>query len=100
MEYPTLLKDIADNKKINILSRDRHNNNEWYLTVGKDDFASLCLLLHKRLNSPVMMFFAEDQRAKFVLYCVFLYEQERAWIVVSQDVPSAHPRGLKSDARK
>lgn len=91
MQYPNLVRDISDSEKKKILSCEQHNINEWYLTVGKDDFASLCLLLHKRLNSPVMMFFAEDQRAKFVLYCVFLDEQERAWIVVSQDVPSTHP---------
>lgn len=94
MDYPELLKDILDSEKISILSCGRHNINEWYLTVAKDDFAPLGLLLHKRLNSPVMMFFAEDQRAelnKFVLYCVFLYEQKRAWIVLCQDISSVTP---------
>jgi len=89
MEYPKFLREILSTEKINIVEFEQLQADELYLTVGSGDFAALCHLLHKRLNSPVMMFFAEDKRTefdKFVLYCVFLNEQKRLWVVVRQDV--------------
>jgi Ni,Fe-hydrogenase III large subunit/Ni,Fe-hydrogenase III component G len=58
---------------------------EQYLTVDISDFAKACITLHKEFTSPVMMFFAEDERnlsGNFVLYCVFLDVKKRSWIIV------------------
>jgi Ni,Fe-hydrogenase III large subunit len=95
MDYPNLLREIAGTEKIALIEFSQPFADELYLTVGRDNFAQVCQLLHKRLSSsPVSMFFAEDQRAefkKFVLSCVFLYEKKRSWIVVRQDVPMSDP---------
>jgi Ni,Fe-hydrogenase III large subunit/Ni,Fe-hydrogenase III component G len=95
MEYPNLLREIVGTEKIALIESSQPFADELYLTVGRDDFAQVCHLLHKRLNSsPVSMLFAEDQRAefkKFVLFCVFLYEKKRSWIVVRQDVLLSDP---------
>ncbi|MDD5255140.1 MAG: NADH-quinone oxidoreductase subunit C, partial [Candidatus Omnitrophica bacterium] len=65
-----------------------------YLTVENDDFARAALALHKRLDSGVMMFFAQDLRAesgKFRLYCVFLDSGRRSWVVLCRDVEAGEP---------
>ncbi len=91
MEYPIFLKEILGDEKINIIEFHQPYADELYLTVDSVDYLRLCRHLHKRLNSSVMMFFAEDKRMEakeFVLYCVFLNEQKRSWITVRQDVTS------------
>jgi len=90
MEYPKFLEEILNAEKINILEFCQPYLSEIYITVEAGDFSRLCYLLHKRLNSAVKMFFAEDLREskKYRLYCVFLNEQRRSWVIIRQDIPS------------
>ena len=94
MEYPNLLKEIIGGEKIAVIESSQPFKDELYLTVENGEFVRLCHLLHKLLNSAVKMFFAEDLRAKldkYVLYCVFLNEQKRSWIIVQQDIHKDNP---------
>ncbi len=57
-------------------------------------FADVCITLHKILPSPVMMFFALDERqksGKFTINCVFLDPRKHQWITVSTDIPGENP---------
>ncbi|MDD4953919.1 MAG: NADH-quinone oxidoreductase subunit C [Candidatus Omnitrophica bacterium] len=88
------LKEILEQEKVNLVGSYQPYPDEIYLTVSGGDFAKLCRILHKQLNMPVMMLFAEDLRAtcgKFALYCVFLNEQECSWIIARQDIPADKP---------
>ncbi len=79
MEYPKF-----------ILESYKPYADEEYFTVNRGDFLEACNWFHKQLNSPVMMFFAEDLRREsgnFALYCVFLNIQYRSWAVVRQFIP-------------
>ena len=63
--------------------------NELYIEVKKEDFKNRCLALHKELNSPVMMMFAEDDRKEnndFKIYCVFLDKAARQWTIVKTKI--------------
>ena len=67
---------------------------ESYITVDKADFVKTAQLLHKRLESPVMMFFADDLRPQvntFALYCVFLDTRARSWVFLRQDLAGDAP---------
>ncbi|MCK9572204.1 MAG: NADH-quinone oxidoreductase subunit C [Candidatus Omnitrophica bacterium] len=60
------------------------------LKVEPSLFKNTCLTLHKILPSPVMMFFAEDQRAGrgcFVLNCQFVSFKKGQWVSVYADIP-------------
>ena len=68
---------------------------EVYLHVGAGEFGAACLALHTKLHSPVMTYFAVDEREKrgvFALHCAFLSRERAAWCVVSTEVPGANPR--------
>ncbi len=68
---------------------------EIYINMSREQFAAECLRLHKRLDSAVMTYFAEDLRKEhgvFRLYCVFLDKADRAWAVVSSDLPAGEAR--------
>jgi len=57
-------------------------------------FKNTCLALHKILPSPVMMFFAEDQRAGrgcFELNCQFVSFKKGQWISVCADIFDPQP---------
>ena len=84
------IKNILVSEKINIIDSTRVHEDELYITVDNAGFAKACHLLHKRLDSPVMMFFAEDLSVSasknFVLYCVFLNVQTHSWLFVRQNI--------------
>ena len=64
------------------------------IQVGARIFKDTCLALHKAFSSPVMMFFASDERkesAKFVVNCVFVNLKRSQWIIVSMDIPQDTP---------
>lgn len=89
MELPEYLEEMLGAEGIKFMESYQLLEDELYLSACGDDFLGLCLLLHKRLNSPVMMLFAEDRRNelnRFVLYCVFLNEQKRSWVVAQRDI--------------
>ena len=63
---------------------------ELYIDVTSEEFRSKCLELHKRLASPVMMYFAVDERPgknAFAVYCVFLDAPENSWVIVRMYLP-------------
>jgi Ni,Fe-hydrogenase III large subunit/Ni,Fe-hydrogenase III component G len=67
---------------------------ETIIDVKPEDFKTTCLGLHKTLRSPVMMFFACDDRSKagiFTLRAVFLDREARHWSVVRLKVPALNP---------
>ncbi len=71
------------------------NNSELYVNVKSADFARVCNILHKRLGSPVRIFFAEDLRAKsgvFAIYCGFLNVQKRLWVFAQTNISQDDPK--------
>lgn len=83
------IKNILASEKINAIDISLPYQDELYVTVGGTDFVKACNLLHKRLDSPVMMFFAEDLRREFnsfALYCCFLSIQTHFWVFVRHDI--------------
>ncbi|MDD4899183.1 MAG: NADH-quinone oxidoreductase subunit C [Candidatus Omnitrophica bacterium] len=67
---------------------------EAYIKVKGEQFADICLVLHKILPSPVEMFFAVDERQKaqkFILNCVFVSLKKSLWVTVSTDISENHP---------
>lgn len=83
------IEDILSSEKINLLESLRPHQGELYLKVNSADFVRACNLLHKRLDSAVMLLFAEDlrvQSGKFALYCVFLCAKAPSWVFVRQDI--------------
>ena len=75
---------------------------ETIIDVKPEEFKSACLGLHKTLRSPVMMFFAADDRAKegvFTLRAVFFDREAREWHIVRLKVPALKP-AFESIARE
>ena len=67
---------------------------ETSIDVKPEEFKAACLRLHKALRSPVMMFFAADDRSKagvFTLRAVFLDREARGWSIVRLKVPALDP---------
>lgn len=63
---------------------------ETSIKVRPEDFKGVCLALHKELHSPVMAFFAVDEREKrsvFAINCVFLSIEKKRWVTVIADIP-------------
>ncbi len=63
--------------------------------VGAEGFGAACLALHKELNSPVMTYFAVDEkepRGVFALRSTFLSREHAVWCFVSTEIPVGNPR--------
>lgn len=70
-------------------------NEEIHIEASPETFNGICMELHKSLRSPVMMMFAEDERAArgvFVIRCVFIDTRNRKWHFVNMDVNKDGPR--------
>ena len=94
MKDTGFIQNILASEKINTIDLSRPFPDEMHITVSGADFAKACALLHNRLNSPVMMFFAEDLRDRsgnFALCSVFLSIQARSWVLVRRDVAADRP---------
>jgi Ni,Fe-hydrogenase III large subunit/Ni,Fe-hydrogenase III component G len=94
MDYNTILNEIKAESGMIPASISAPYEDEVYLAADKDDFNRLCLALHKKLNSPVMMFFAVDETKEkhlFRLYCVFEGIMCDKWLVVTTGIPEATP---------
>jgi Ni,Fe-hydrogenase III large subunit/Ni,Fe-hydrogenase III component G len=94
MKDTNFIQNILASEKIDTTGLARSFPDEVHITVAGADFAKACALFHKHLDSPVMMFFAEDHRGQsgsFALYCVFLSVQAEAWVLVRRDVVSDTP---------
>ena len=67
---------------------------EIVIQVAAADFKRVCLVLHEHLSSPVMSFFAVDERQKqdkFILYCYFINAPQGQWVAVCQDISPGEP---------
>lgn len=67
---------------------------EAYIYVKPENFKRACLYFHKKLNSPVTMMFACDERAdkgSFKIYCVFMGIKHMKWIFVTMDTAGGRP---------
>ena len=65
-------------------------DDEVYVAVSPEEFGGMCLALHQRLHSPVMMYFAVDERRehhRYGLYCVFLSTEHQKWFFVRRTLP-------------
>lgn len=84
------IKNILASNHIDTINLSMPYRDELHVTVACADFVRVCNLLHKRLDSAVMMFFAEDLRAAvpgvFAVYCCFLSVETHYWVFVRQDV--------------
>lgn len=77
-----------------ILATTQNYSDEVCLEVKANDFKNVCLGLHKMLLSPVMMFFATDERqeaSRFVVHCVFLSAKTGPWVKVSTGLGAENP---------
>ncbi len=88
------MEDILASEKIGIEELPRPYPDELYIKVKGEDFLRACSLLHKRLDSPVMSFFAEDRRAGsgcLLLRCAFLNIWAHCWVFLCRDVDRDSP---------
>lgn len=102
MDYLNYIKGILDAEKISAQEVLSVHTDEMLISVKADSFGALCRVLHKQLNSPVMMFFAEDQGAGsgvFCIRCVFLDSRKRSWVTVLTDISRSRPE-FESIARE
>jgi len=74
---------------------------EAYIYVKPENFKKACLYFHEKLNSPVVMMFACDERRKnkcFRIYCVFMGIKYKKWVFVAMDTAEPAP-GFESIAK-
>ncbi|MFH1074786.1 MAG: NADH-quinone oxidoreductase subunit C [Candidatus Firestonebacteria bacterium] len=67
---------------------------EIYIKTNSKNYLDTCLLLHKELSSPVMIYFAEDNtksKGVFTLYCGFLGKQIKKWVFAVLEIDKAAP---------
>lgn len=95
MDRSESIKNILASADISAINLSVPYQDELHVTVAGGDFVKTCKLLHDQLNSPVMMFFAEDLSVsgsvRFALYCVFLNIQAPSWIFVRRDITQDNP---------
>ena len=88
---PIIKKEFPD---FMALSTGGDYPDEVFIKVKPQDFKNVCLVLHKRLPSPVMLLFALDERkesGKFLINCVFVDFKNSRWITVTMDIPQEFP---------
>ena len=86
MNYKDLIGDV---KNIVFERKD-----EVYIKVDRSDFGRICLDLHKKLRSPVMSYFAVDERSAkgiFKIYCSFIGIEYKKWFFVVMEIPGDRP---------
>lgn len=69
-------------------------DDEVYIRVPRAEFARMCLALHEQLPSPVMSYFASDQRRErniFTVHCAFLSRESRKWFFLVMEIPGPDP---------
>ncbi len=95
MNFSDLLKELETKHKITALRTDEFYSDEIYLWVKPEDFLKVCEFMHKKLSVSISTFFARDNRFKqegFGLYCVFLAQLLRKWVLVCVDINAERPR--------
>lgn len=85
-----IYRDLVSDMKSVEFERD----DEVYLKVDSCDFCKACMELHKKLSSPIMSYFALDERKDkglFKIYCSFISEKHKKWFFVVTDIPGDRP---------
>lgn len=101
MNISDTIENILSSENIKVVGREQPYQDESIITVESGDFPKACHSIHKLLDSPVMMFFAEDMRLRrkcYRLNCVFLDVDDRCWVIIAQDVAQGEP-AFKSIAK-
>ena len=86
MTYKDLIDDVRN------IAFERED--EVYLKVDSSDFSAVCMDLHKKLRSPVMLYFAVDERREkgvFKIYCSFMGIEYKKWFFVVMNIPGDKP---------
>lgn len=94
MKEQPLINELKNNFSIEPLSVEQFYSEETYITVKEKDFVSSCAALHKLLDSPVVSFFALDERKAanvFELICCFESRQTARWVFVKLAVAKDNP---------
>lgn len=94
MNWNIFVKDMRGELNLERAEILWEREDEIYISVDGQDFVKTCLFLHKRLGSPVMIYFVTDERELehvFVVRCGFLCVHTAKWVfitlTVSQDDP-------------
>ncbi|MDD5687647.1 MAG: NADH-quinone oxidoreductase subunit C [Elusimicrobia bacterium] len=92
MNYIKIFDDIEEKYNLKPLSLriEEKEPDEIYARVGAGDFKPMCLAMHKYLHSPVMSFFAVDERKEkgvFGLLCAFQSIEFKKWVFITTEVP-------------
>lgn len=80
--------------RFNPLAVSQDYPDEILIKVDPAVFKDVCAVLHKILNSPVMMLFAVDERQNkgiFIVNCVFIDRNNSQWITVGIDIQPENP---------
>ena len=94
MIYRELIENIKKDTGASKIVITSERADEVYINVDSSDFNKVCLEFHKRLHSPVMSFFALDQRkdiGKYKIYCSFIGIEYKKWFFVGIDIPADKP---------
>lgn len=90
MDHTELINKLAEENAMSIESIVEKYSDEVYIEVKQEHFLKICLGMHKKLNSPVMMFFADKEsppKSRPFLYCVFLGRESRKWFFIKSPLP-------------
>jgi len=94
MDIKNKLNEIEKNSGVKFRDLAERGSRELCLGVTAEDFLKACLCLHKELDSPVRIFFAEDDtvsRGVYRLYCGFEAAKYGQWVFACLDVPKEKP---------
>ncbi|MFA5143558.1 MAG: NADH-quinone oxidoreductase subunit C [Candidatus Omnitrophota bacterium] len=95
MDPKLIFKDILEKRNMPAGVMTELYGDEVRIKVALENFKETCLELHRTLKSPVMAFFASDERKSrgvFTLKCVFMSAKYRRWVIVCADIGGDNPR--------
>jgi Ni,Fe-hydrogenase III large subunit/Ni,Fe-hydrogenase III component G len=93
--YEKIISELKEKTGAIPLRLDYPAADEAYLEVSLSDFNKTCLWFHKKFNSPVMAFFAVDERklsGAYAIYCLFLALDGKKWLFTRAAIPQDYPR--------
>ena len=85
-----IYKDLIGDMKGIVFERE----DEVYIKIDSSGFNRVCLELHKKLRSPIMAYFAVDERKEngvFKIYCSFIGIEYKKWFFIMMDIPGDKP---------
>ena len=94
MDSRGFLQKIKALHKINSPEIIFEREDEVYIRVSREEFGKMCIVLHEQLHSPVMSYFASDERRDknvFTVRCAFLSPEYRKWVFVVMEIPGHDP---------